>query len=224
MAQPLDDLTGRRFGRLVVFERAENSKSGVTRWRCKCDCGNISETTRKALLEGSSKSCGCYRRDYAKKYNKTHGMKGTRLYRIWSGMKDRTCNPNSKYWERYGGRGIGICEDWKKDFQAFLNWSITNGYKENLTIDRIDVNGNYEPLNCRWVEQKTQQRNRRNNVLITYKNETHCISEWAEILGLSTPCFFYRLKKWKDKEKIFNKNYFNKMKKVNERSKENEQN
>lgn len=150
--------------------------------------------------------------------------KDKRIYETWTGMKDRCYCSTDKSYNHYGKRNIKACEDWLESFINFYNWSLNNGYKDNLTLDRIDVNGNYEPLNCRWVEQKTQQRNRRNNVLITYKNETHCISEWAEILGLSTPCFFYRLKKWKDKEKIFNKNYFNKMKKVNERSKENEQN
>ena len=127
-------------------------------------------------------------------------------------MKDRCYCSTDKNYNNYGKRNIRVCDTWLNDFINFYNWSMNNGYKNNLTIDRINVNGNYEPNNCRWAEQKIQQRNKRSNKLITYNGETHCISEWAEILGFSTACFFYRVKHWTDKDKIFNKNYFLKRK------------
>lgn len=136
-----------------------------------------------------------------------------RIYEVWTGIKDRCYCKTDKDYNNYGKRKIKVCTEWKKDFLNFYNWSINNGYKHNLTLDRIDVNGNYEPNNCRWTNAKQQARNRRNNKFISYNGETHCISEWAEILGLSTPCFFYRLKNWKDKNKIFINKKFRNVKK-----------
>lgn len=108
-------------------------------------------------------------------------------------MKQRCYNKNNDAYCRYGGRGIIICKDWLDDFMTFHDWAMSNGYKENLTIDRIDVNGNYEPNNCRWVDMKTQCRNKRNNRYITINNETHCLSEWCEILGLDRHVIEQRL-------------------------------
>ena len=125
--------------------------------------------------------------------NKKHGMNGTRLHNIWKSMKHRCHSPKYKEFKNYGGRGIAVCEEWQKDFLTFYHWAIANGYNETLTIDRIDVNGNYEPNNCRWATQKEQQNNRSNNRLIAYNGETHTISEWAEIKNINVTVLWQRL-------------------------------
>lgn len=177
----LEDLTGRRFGRLVVLERAEGPCKKHTYWKCLCDCGNITITAAQKLKSGSTKSCGCYGRDTATK----HGMWKHPLYKTWKNIKSRCNNQNMTAYCCYGGRGIKVCEEWQNDFMAFYSWAIANGYLEGLTIDRIDVNGNYEPSNCRWVTMREQSNNTRRNHLIEYKGETHTISEWARITKIN---------------------------------------
>lgn len=117
--------------------------------------------------------------------NFKHGKRNTNIYGVWQTMKTRCYNEHSEKYKNYGGRGITVCDEWRNDFQAFYNWAINNGYDDNLTIDRIDVNEDYSPSNCRWITNKEQQRNRRNNRNITINGETHCLSEWCEILGLN---------------------------------------
>ena len=112
-----------------------------------------------------------------------HGMFGTRVYRIWMGMKRRCYDKNTDSYRWYGKRGVSYCKEWEK-FEPFYKWAKSNGYEDSLTIDRIDPNVGYCPENCRWVDIKTQQRNKRSNFILTYKNESHCCSEWAEILGI----------------------------------------
>lgn len=115
---------------------------------------------------------------------KKQNPRKTRLYSIYRGMKDRCQRKTNDNYNRYGGRGIKVCEEWLSDFMAFYNWAINNGYKDNLTIDRINSNGNYEPSNCRWQTYKEQANNTRKNNFITFNNETHSLSQWAEILGM----------------------------------------
>lgn len=192
------DLTGQKFGRLTVIKRADNNKNGSTRWLCKCDCGNEKIVEGGHLRSNKIKSCGCLLTDILIKRNYTHGMTNTRLFHIWQGIKIRCYNKNFEHYKYYGGRGITMYAEWENDFMSFYDWAMENGYKENLTIDRIDVNGNYCPKNCRWVTQKEQNRNTRKNRLITFNGETHCIGEWAEITGInkSTLCTrYYRDKK-----------------------------
>lgn len=116
-----------------------------------------------------------------------------RLYNIWRNMKQRCYNKNHAKYKNYGGRGIQVCDEWRTDFMLFYNWAINNGYKDNLTIDRIDVNGNYEPDNCRWATPKQQSRNTTKNRYYTINNETHCLSEWCEILNLNYKTIYARI-------------------------------
>lgn len=183
MPQKLIDMSGQRVGRLTVIKRADKPKGTKPHWVCLCDCGNTTIVSRRHLKDHSTVSCGCYRIDFGKE-RKTHGMKGTRLYRIWTGMKDRCCNPNSKYWDKYGGRGINVCEEWKNSFESFYEWSINNGYTSKLTLDRADNDGDYDPNNCRWATYKEQENNRRNNVYLEYGGKKLTAQEWGEFLGI----------------------------------------
>lgn len=137
--------------------------------------------------------------------NFKHGFKHTRIYNVWAGIKARCYNPNNKSYKDYGGRGIIMCDEWKNGFINFKNWAISNGYNDNLTIDRINVNGDYEPSNCRWATKKEQCNNRTTNKFITYKNEIHTLAEWSEIVGIKYKCLHKRIKyfNWSI-EKAFN--------------------
>lgn len=145
------DISGQKFGKLTAISRAENNDHGRTVWLCKCDCGNEKLILQGALRQGLTKSCGCLR----------HGQRGTRLYNIWAHMKQRCNDPNSNRYRLYGAKGITVCAEWSSDFMAFHDWARENGYDDSLTIDRINVNGNYEPHNCRWIPASEQSKNRR---------------------------------------------------------------
>lgn len=194
-----EDLTGQRFGRLTVLEFVSNDKP-KSYWKCKCDCGKVVTVYVQDLKNGKTSSCGCLQREKAGKVNKTHGLRKTRIYNIWSHIKDRCYNSNCKSYKNYGGRGITICDEWRNDFKAFYDWAIGNGYNNTLTIDRIDVNGNYEPTNCRWVDMKTQQRNRRNNAIVEYQGKKMCITEASEVSKLSEGVLRNRYCKAGDRE------------------------
>lgn len=178
------DLTGKKFGRLTVIKRVENNKFGQLQWLCKCECGNIKKIRGGHLKSGAIKSCGCLNKELTSKRTKTHGMRNSRIYRIWIHIRNRCYYENYIQYNLYGGRGIKVCEEWKENFGSFYNWAINNGYSNDLTIDRIDVNGDYEPSNCRWVTQKVQANNKRNNHYIEYKNETKTISQWEDVLKI----------------------------------------
>ena len=211
---PFKDIIGMKFGRLTVVKlhHVKQLKRRFYYYLCKCDCGNDYIVLKSALLNGSTRSCGCYnteiRIQQCKKRAK-HNLTNTRLHRIWEKMHGRCFCPTSQDYTNYGGRGITICEEWKNDFKAFYDWAMANGYKDNLTIDRINVNGNYEPSNCRWVGAKVQQRNRRNNKLITFKGETHCLFEWAEIYNIPPKILSQRINRDKKtfEEAISNKQF-----------------
>lgn len=161
MMGSLIDLTGKRFGRLTVVKRAENVKNRPC-WVCKCDCGNTKIIKGDDIRYGKTLSCGCYARDALKRRNFKHGYtqgRINRLYSIWASMKNRTTNSNTQFYARYGGRGIKMCKEWLDSFSSFKDWAESNGYKDDLTIDRIDNEKGYYPQNCRWTTMTEQMNN-----------------------------------------------------------------
>lgn len=178
MGRKIKDISGQKFGRLTALYKLNNyHKKDRLYWLCACECGNLVEVAGDNLRLSKQTSCGCL--------HKKHNKSNTRIFNIWIGIKQRCYDSKRKNYKYYGARGIKVCDEWQNDFMSFYNWSINNGYKEGLTIDRINVDGNYEPSNCRWLTNKQQQRNKHNNRNITIKGETHCLSEWCEILGLN---------------------------------------
>ena len=180
------DLTGQTFNRLKVIGRVPDKRTD-TYWLCECKCGNTTTVTSYCLKSGRIKSCGCLRKEG------THGKSNTRLYKIWGNMKSRCYNPNSARFSSYGMRGISVCEEWKNNFQSFYEWAITNGYNDTLSIDRIDVNGNYCPENCRWATSKEQGNNKSDSRFLTYKGKTQTLAQWAEENGIKTTTLHARI-------------------------------
>ncbi len=200
------DLTGQRFGRLTVLKRAEN-KGRFTRWLCLCDCGKTTISHSANLRGGQAFSCGCYRYDRVRQACKKHNGKGTRLYRIWKNMRSRCRNKSVTQYKDYGGRGISVCEEWN-DYKAFQQWALLNGYQDNLSIDRIDVNGNYTPENCKWSTAKEQCRNKRSNHFVRGKT----LIEWAEITGIKYQTLVGRANKGFSESEIFSTTTVNRKK------------
>ena len=176
----MDEAVGKKFGKLTILRRVENDKHRNRQYLCVCDCEDKTEKVvrYRDLKYGRTVSCGCIKF--------THNMSNTRIYSIHSGMKYRCCNEKASDYERYGGRGITVCDEWlgKDGFSNFYNWAIDNGYNDELTIDRVDVNGNYEPSNCRWSTRYEQSLNKSTNVFLTIDGVTKTISEWAKEYNL----------------------------------------
>ena len=203
-----ESLIGKTFNMLTVIERDNNKvySNGKTyvMWKCRCECGNVLSVSALHLKNGHTKSCGCMHRNNAKKLNYSHGGRSkddpgkNRLYGVWSNMKNRCNNQNCKEYKHYGGRGIVVCEEWEKNFESFCTWAFNNGYDASVkrgkcTLDRINVDGNYCPENCRWVDQKTQCNNTRKNVRLVYNNEEHTLSEWRDITNIPIETIRWRI-------------------------------
>ena len=196
------DLTGKRFKRLTVIKRVYREDSNLVYWLCKCDCGNKKEVRADSLKNGSTQSCGCYAKELATK----HGLSHHPLYSIYNSMKERTTNKNIADYKYYGDRGIKVCKEWENDFMKFYNWAIDNGYKNGLSIDRIDVNGDYEPSNCRWSTAKEQCNNRGSNINITIGNATKSLMCWCEIFNVDYKKVYARYKRngYEGIDRLFN--------------------
>ena len=189
----LIDITGQRFGRLLVVERAESLPRGAA-WMCKCDCGAYIKVAASKLRNAHTRSCGCLVTDTIGSLNKTYGMSKSRLHYIWGNMKSRCYNPNNAHYVDYGGRGITICDVWRNDFTAFVDWAYGSGYAADLSIDRVNNDGNYEPGNCRWATAKEQANNRRSSKLHLFRGEEKSISEWGRIYGQNAHTVLYRIR------------------------------
>lgn len=191
------DLTGQRFGRLVVIG-VDDRKTRKTYFYCQCDCGNVKSIRSDGLLSGAVKSCGCLKREQDRTNltaNHKHKMSHTRPYEIWQGMKGRCYNPHDARYDRYGGRGITVCDEWLNDFSAFYKWALENGYADDLTIDRIDNDKGYSPNNCRWATAETQCRNRATNIKITIGNATKTLTEWCKIFEVDFMTVYARYRR-----------------------------
>lgn len=190
------DYTGMRFGRWTVLGPAPNhiTKGGysVSMWDCICDCGTRKAVRGNDLRIGKSVSCGCSLVDNP--VSRKHGEAGTRLYMVYHSIKARCYNKNSDDYKHYGGRGICICDEWQ-DYEKFLEWAISNGYHQGLTIERNNVNGDYCPDNCRWITQKEQTRNKRTTVYLTAFGETKTLISWAEEKGVNPDVIRSRIKR-----------------------------
>lgn len=189
------DLRRQKFGRLTVLDNEPIRIKKQTYWNCKCMCGNEGYIYAGNLTTGKIRSCGCLLSEHRKelfKYAissvKKYPDNSKRLYSIYRDMKFRCFNKNSNSYKYYGGKGVTICSEWLEDFMNFYNWAMSNGYEENLTIDRVDYNGNYTPNNCRWITQKQQMNNMSRNHLIEINGQVKTISEWAD---------YYELPYWK---------------------------
>lgn len=190
----LFDLTGKTYNGLKVIERVGKYSSGDSKWSYLCHCGEVKTSTGSTLRLNKIKSCGCMKNKYISEKNKTHGESKNPLYTVLKTMIARCNNTNNHKYSRYGARGIRVCDEWL-DYENFRDWALSNGYKSGLTIDRIDNDGNYSPSNCRWVDNKTQSRNKSTNRFLEYKGVKKILSDWSKLTGLNHKTIAYRIDK-----------------------------
>jgi len=189
---------GERFGRFTII-REISKRNGRRYFWCKCDCGAEKAVRLYSLTSGKIISCGCYNREVSKLANSKHGLSNSRLYKIWIGMKNRCFNPNNTEYKNYGGRGIVVCQEWMQ-FEAFRDWAVANGYRDDLTIERINNDGNYELSNCTWITPAEQRRNTRKAQKIAFNGQKKTIRQWAKQIGIHSSTLCLRLKNGWDLE------------------------
>ena len=197
-SRQIRDITGERFGKLIAVEDLGFDKRSQRLYEFLCDCGCYTVKQAKEVTRGKSSSCGCGIVEGVKTANTKHGMTGTSLYSRYRGMIKRCTVESDPNYGNYGGRGINICSEWLGEggFDSFARWSLENGYKRELSLDRIDNDKGYGPTNCRWTDRRTQVNNRRVSHVITYKGETLALTEWAEKFGLRYDSLWKRLYKY----------------------------
>lgn len=184
------NLTGKKFSRLTVTEYS-HTDGGRAYWKCKCDCGNEATVSAGNLKSGLVRSCGCLK---SVPHNKTHGESQTRLYRHWISMVRRCTKPNTEAYKWYGARGIKVCREWMT-FEGFKAWVMNTRPDESYTVERIDVNGDYSPENCKWIPMSEQANNRTTCVIIEHNGETKNLTEWCAELNLSYKLVHNRITK-----------------------------
>lgn len=200
------DISGQKFGRLTAVKYIGKDKNRNAKWLFRCDCGNECISLVYNVKTGSTSSCGCYAKEKAASQSEkaaaraaqmriTHGQTGTRLYRIYYAMINRCYNPQTPFYKRYGGRGIAVCDDWRNDFQAFFSWACSNGYADDLSIDRIDNDKGYSPDNCRWATRLEQARNTRTNVYFVIHGKRMTMAEIEREFCINHSTFRRRLKR-----------------------------
>lgn len=189
----IPNLTGETFGLLKVAAYAGTSAAHRQMWDCTCECGGR-VTVRVDHLLDATRSCGCLAKRRMATLNRTHGKSKTVLYRVWRGMIQRCGDANSPHFKYYGGRGITVCAEWRNSFETFER-DMGVGYRAGLSIDRVDNDLGYSASNCRWATDTQQSRNRRFNRLLTFEGETHCVTEWAELIGIKSTTLSERLRR-----------------------------
>ena len=189
------DLTGMRFGRLVVVELIGKAANGKYQWKCKCDCGNYTIVKGNSLTTDHTKSCGCLEKETKREVNTIHGLRRHPLYKVWLNMKDRCYNPNNSNFKYYGGKGITVCNEWKDNFKLFYDWMINNGYEKGMSIDRIDNSLEYSPDNCRVIPFNKQSSNRTTNYAIIHEGVPYTVAELAKLLNVKSPTLYSRLRR-----------------------------
>lgn len=206
MSKALDQ-TGMTFDRLKVIKRVENDKHKNSMWLCQCVCGETRVVRGSHLTGKNTRSCGCLDREIVAKNSVKHGMRYTRIYNIWRKMKERCLNRNSDNYRYYGARGVKVCDEWMS-FSGFYEWSKISGYRDDLTIDRINVFGNYCPSNCRWATMQEQNNNTTRNHTITIGMETRTIQGWADEVGISRSTILARLQNgWSPEDAVLTPKY-----------------
>ena len=199
MKNKIEITKGQKYGKLTIIKEV-SPVGNKRRILCKCDCGNIKEYSMDRVIHGRTQSCGCLRNEMFLTHRNNNGTSvypkeatNSKLYKIWNSMKCRCYTVSSGAYFKYGAKGIRMCNEWKNDFVAFYNWALANGYSDELTIDRIDYRGNYEPSNCRWADIRTQANNKSNVRKYEYNGELHTMTEWSEIMNINYGALWERL-------------------------------